>query len=499
MLTPDQQQELINTAKIFEPMHLWSGSLDEFTPVPTPSTFSFVLDKINNQHVLESAMKMTTMPLSLPNEPYIVNVLDHAYVNMNFEKQLYLDGASVSFDSVNPHDRPEINMIWSGAGILTNAFILARQFGWILGFILTQKHKNIGQKIWNATVQTAANITTLNDISEIEKDIEHLISCVLAIELIYSLLEQYVKEDIKPKYLYSWDIIEAFYWQRFRPLDMYYQSTYSVGAVNAGIISKEQYLKDYGTRGFVDFELMSPRYSEVPDNVFNSPYTSKAQIMEEKLVNIAAIHNIRSLDRKLLEAAWEIKALRGSIRMTSLTGIAKLRAALLNISKGKTLSNDLIFFMTKEEIHKDPAAFMDAAAERQERYNANMKLQLPTLLTRDVVVKMTAIHEKGEKAIGTGVSAGEVQGTLLFVKTPETDAKTLENHIVVFPDASPEFSMLYRHAKGIIFQSGGAMSHGAIVAREYRIPAITLGGHELTWEPNTSVQLNGTEGKVQIL
>lgn len=499
MLTPEQQQELINTAKIFDPMYLWSGSLDEFTPVPTPATFSFILDKINNQHVLESAIKMTTMPLSMPNESYIVNVLDHAYLNMNVEKQIFLDGASVSFDSVDPHERPEMNMKWNGINFITNLFILSRQIGWIMGFILTGKHKNIGQKIWNATVQTATHITTVNDLNEIEKDIEKLISCVLAIEFIDSLLEQYIKEDVKQKYLYSWDIIEAFYWQRFRPLDMYYQSTYCISAVHAGIITKEQYLKDYGTRGIVDFELISPRYSEVPDIVFDSAYIGKGQVLEEKLVNIAAIRSIRSLDRKLLEAAWEVKALRGSIRMTSLIGIAKLRAALLSISKGKTLTHDLIFFMTKEEIHQDPSQSMDAAAKRKDQYNANMKVQLPTLLTRDIVVKMTAIHETGEKAIGTGISAGEVQGTLVFVKNPDTEAKNLENHIVVFPDASPEFSMLYRHAKGIIFQSGGAMSHGAIVAREYRIPAISLGGHELTWEPNTNVLLSGTEGKVQIL
>lgn len=499
MLTHDQQQELINTAKMFEPMHLWSGSLDEFTPVPSPATFSFILDKINNQRIVENAMKMTTMPLSLPTEQYIVNVLDHAYLNMNCEKQLFLDGATVKFDSEDPHQRPEMNLSWSGIGFITNIFILSRQIAWILNFILTKKHTTVCRNIWNTTVQAASRVSKRTTLQEIEQDTNSLISCVLAIELIDNLLEQYIKEDVKPKYLYSWDIIEAFYWQRFRPLDMYYQSTYCVSAVNAGIISKDQYLKDYGDRGVVDFELMSPRYSEVSDSIFSTSYSDKRPILEEKLVNIAAIRSIRPIDKKLLEASWEVKALRGSIRMTSLSAIAKLRATLISLSKGKTVTDDLIFFMTKEEIYKDPSQFMETAAKRKEQYNANMQIQLPTLLTREVVLKMTAIHEKGEKAIGTGVSAGEVRGSLLFVKSPETDAKTLENHIVVFPDASPEFSLLYRHAKGIIFQSGGAMSHGAIVVREYRIPAISLGGHELTWELNTNVLLSGTEGKVQIL
>jgi phosphohistidine swiveling domain-containing protein len=499
MLTPQQQQEMINIAKMIDQLYLWSGSLDEFTPTPTPSTYSFFLEKINNQRVMDRAMKLTTLPLFTPNEPYLVNVFDHAYVNMHYEKELFLGDSKVTFEVPNAHMRPEMNLSWTVTSLLPNVYILGRQISWILSFILTKKHTRICKKLWDETEKTANHIVGLDKIEDIEKDIEDLVSCVLGIELIDNLLEQYVREEVKPKYLYSWDIIEAYYWQRFRPLDQYFQSSYCIGAVYAGIMKKEDYLREYGMRGVVDFELMSPRYAEIPDTIFAHTAHEEKETLSEKLVNVGAIKSIRPLDKSLLAAAWEVKAMRGTIRMKSLVGVTRLRAALLQLAKQHTISTDLIFFMTLDEIKKDPKEYIDLAAARKDAYAKNMEVKLPPLITRDVVVKMTAIHEKGEKAIGGAVSSGEVQGTILYVRTPEIDAKMLENKIVVFPDASPAFSMLYRHAKGIIFESGGAMSHGAIVAREYRIPAITLGGHELAWEENTSVNLNGTDGTLMIL
>lgn len=499
MLTPQQQQEMINTAKMHEPLLLWSGSLDEFTPVPTPSTLSFLLEKINNQNLMQKAMNMTSIPLYLPNEPYIITILDHAYINLQFEKQLFLNGSDVHFDRSNPHVRPVISLNWTLMSFLPNAFTMIRQMAWLVSFILTGKHAHITAAIDSHVTQVANHITTATTLEAIETDLEELIACVLATELLDNLLEQYIREELKPKYLFSWDIIEAYYWQRYRPLDQYYQSTYQIGAVTAGIITQEHYLQVFGSRGIVDFELSSPRYREVPNNIFQTNTNPQKQVLLEKLVNIAAIKNITFMDRKLLAAAWEIKALRGTVRMKSLVGVAVMRQYLLDIAKQQTISGDLIFYMTREEIKKDPKLFVDQAAQRKEQYLENMKVPLPTLITHDVVVKMTAIHVKGEKAIGAPVAAGEVSGTLMYVKTPEIDSSELKNKIVVFPDASPAFSMLYRHAKGIIFESGGAMSHGAIVAREYRIPAISLGGHELSWDANITVSLNGTDGWVQIV
>ena len=69
--------------------------------------------------------------------------------------------------------------------------------------------------------------------------------------------------------------------------------------------------------------------------------------------------------------------------------------------------------------------------------------------------------------------------------------------IGIFPNASPEFATIYPKCKGMIFLKGGQTSHGAIVAREFRIPSLI----DMMAEgipDGTVVQLNGAKGEWSI-
>jgi pyruvate,water dikinase len=81
-----------------------------------------------------------------------------------------------------------------------------------------------------------------------------------------------------------------------------------------------------------------------------------------------------------------------------------------------------------------------------------------------------------------------------FEKLDSSTAK----YILVLPDSSPKYSHLYPYGAGIIFYSGGVMSHGAIVAREYKKPAITLGGKRLEIPDGEVVELDATRGRIHL-
>ncbi len=73
-----------------------------------------------------------------------------------------------------------------------------------------------------------------------------------------------------------------------------------------------------------------------------------------------------------------------------------------------------------------------------------------------------------------------------------------DNIIGIFPNASPEFASQYPKCKGLIFLKGAQTSHGAIVAREFGIPALIddtiekiLNGQE--------IELDGEKGTWKIL
>ncbi|WP_434555492.1 PEP-utilizing enzyme [Prochlorothrix hollandica] len=101
---------------------------------------------------------------------------------------------------------------------------------------------------------------------------------------------------------------------------------------------------------------------------------------------------------------------------------------------------------------------------------------------------------------GIGASAGQVQGVVQVVRNlqqwPEVDDQT----ILVVPYTDAGWAPLLAQVAGVIAETGGRLSHGAIVAREYGIPAV-MGVPEATQVFHTGQQvwLDGAAGTVRIL
>jgi len=101
---------------------------------------------------------------------------------------------------------------------------------------------------------------------------------------------------------------------------------------------------------------------------------------------------------------------------------------------------------------------------------------------------------------GIGASAGEVEGTVRVLRRFQ-DASTLPPQtILVVPYTDSGWAPLLSQAVGIVAEAGGRLSHGAIVAREYGIPAvmdINQAGQRL--KTGQRVRLNGSRGLVTLV
>jgi pyruvate,water dikinase len=73
--------------------------------------------------------------------------------------------------------------------------------------------------------------------------------------------------------------------------------------------------------------------------------------------------------------------------------------------------------------------------------------------------------------VGTAASAGEVTGIARVVLDP-SDARLEPGEILVAPSTDPGWTPLFLTAGALVMEMGGANSHGAVVAREYGIPAV---------------------------
>ena len=98
---------------------------------------------------------------------------------------------------------------------------------------------------------------------------------------------------------------------------------------------------------------------------------------------------------------------------------------------------------------------------------------------------------------GLGVSAGKASGPAKLMQHPSQEKKLNGGDVLVAPTTDPGWTPLFLRASAIVVESGGIGSHGAIVAREYGIPAVlnVLGAMSLI-KDGQNVVVDGDEGKI---
>jgi len=100
---------------------------------------------------------------------------------------------------------------------------------------------------------------------------------------------------------------------------------------------------------------------------------------------------------------------------------------------------------------------------------------------------------------GTPASAGVVEGVARVVTDPNREVLRA-GEILVAPFTDPGWTPLFIHAAGVVTEVGGMMTHGAVVAREYGIPAVvSVVSAVERIKTGQRIRVDGTRGFVQIL
>ncbi|MFZ4677320.1 MAG: glycerol-3-phosphate acyltransferase [Nodosilinea sp.] len=210
--------------------------------------------------------------------------------------------------------------------------------------------------------------------------------------------------------------------------------------------------------------------------------------------------------------------LKGQVNTLYNRLLAELRWSILALAtqwqqQGYLTARDDIFFLTLEEIRErvlgdgTPAwsGIRGRIGDRKTQYDQDQHLPVVPYLvfgnappSREVALVPGATVQ--QKLTGIGASAGVVAGPVLVVTQLETVAATEGPFILVVPYTDAGWAPLLARAQGLIAEVGGRLSHGAIIAREYGIPAVmdvtnaTQRLHTGQW-----VRLNGETGIVEVL
>lgn len=168
-----------------------------------------------------------------------------------------------------------------------------------------------------------------------------------------------------------------------------------------------------------------------------------------------------------------------------------------------------VFFLTLDELLGDNRLDRrDEVAERRERYDRYRQLDLPgTWQGNPVPVPLShstnpPLRQEVTEVSGIGVSPGTVTGVVRVVHEAASDqADDFEpGEILVCRITDPSWAPVLSIAAAVVIDIGGAMSHGAIVARELGIPCV-INTRDGTRQLRTGdrVTVDGASGTVRIL
>ena len=290
-------------------------------------------------------------------------------------------------------------------------------------------------------------------------------------------------------------------------------------------------LERHGMRGTGEVDITRPRWREVPTQLIpaiEGHLTSTAPgqhrrdfLAGEREAERAAATLLRRLEATPL-GFFKIRVMRRLIAVyRSRIGLREhpkyYVVQILDLVKQKVLqeavnlteagllrSPDEIFWFSLAEIERILTSRQvdRAALERlRERFGLDAALRLPRVITSEGEI-VDALPRTGMPAgalAGSPASAGMVEGCARVVRKLEA-AKLQKGEILVAPYTDPAWTPLFAIAAGVVTEVGGLMTHGAVVAREYGIPAV-VGVDEATVAISDGhrIRVNGTEGYVEIL
>jgi phosphoenolpyruvate synthase/pyruvate phosphate dikinase len=164
-----------------------------------------------------------------------------------------------------------------------------------------------------------------------------------------------------------------------------------------------------------------------------------------------------------------------------------------------------IFFLRLEELRdvvRAGRADHDLIDRRRDEFRSFQTLTPPRVLTSDGEALTGAYRRDDVPAgalAGLPVSAGTVEGRARVI-TDMAQADLEAGDILVTRFTDPGWTPLFVAISGLVTEVGGQMTHGAVIAREYGLPAV-VGVQDATRliRDGQRVRLHGTEGYVEII
>jgi pyruvate,water dikinase len=184
---------------------------------------------------------------------------------------------------------------------------------------------------------------------------------------------------------------------------------------------------------------------------------------------------------------------------------ALLEEAERLVGAGVLREQEDIFYLTFQELHdavRSQRVDDRLISQRKDAFRSYQALTPPRVLTSEGEVIAGAYRREDVPTgalIGLPVSRGTIEGRAR-VMLDMADAELEPGDILVTTSTDPSWSPLFVAIAGLVTEVGGLMTHGAVIAREYGLPAVVGVEHATRLiRDGQRIRVHGTDGYVQIV
>jgi len=286
------------------------------------------------------------------------------------------------------------------------------------------------------------------------------------------------------------------------------------------------FLTRYGFRSIGEIDIGVPRWSEEPAHILgalanyvrlaedahapDAQFAGSARQADATVRSlIARVHGPRRVAvRFVLRRVRELIGSREAPKFQLIRLVATPARDLLKLvgvdlaAQGRIAAPDDIFFLTLPDARRAVAGEdLRAVVEvrRQEFDRERRRRHIPRVLLSDGTDAEAALVAPATDGLrGSPASPGVVSGAARVIQSPQ-GAHLEPGEILVAPSTDPGWTPLFLTAGGLVMEMGGMMSHGAVVAREYGIPAVVgVAGATDQITTGQRVTVDGSAGTVSI-
>ncbi|MGE7826801.1 phosphoenolpyruvate synthase [Paenibacillus sp. NPDC093718] len=306
------------------------------------------------------------------------------------------------------------------------------------------------------------------------------------------------------------------------------------------------FLDKYGMRCAGEIDLTRTRWSEKPialvplilGNIKNfEPNAShrkfelgRQEALKKELELLDRLKTLPGGEQKAQETKRMIDLIRnfmgyreypkyGMVNRYFIYKQALLKEAERLVQAGVIHDKEDVYYLTFEELHEvvrtnkldHPGCMVEQQtklatrqmiSQRKDEYKVFEKLTPPRVITSDgeiIAGEYKRENIPAEAIVGLPVSSGMVEGRARVILNMD-DADLEEGDILVTAFTDPSWTPLFVSIKGLVTEVGGLMTHGAVIAREYGLPAV-VGVENATKriKDGHRIRVHGTEGYIEIL